>query len=77
MGSEANLLTGPDKPFRGVVLVPFDRVPVVHRKLVMEVVVTLTNGDKGSEHMVTGGMLVIERCFSEPVGKRVNAEGGL
>jgi len=77
MRSNTTLLTDPDKPLGRIILVPLDRIPVVHRELVVEVVVALTDSDKRSEHMVTRRMLVIERCFSEPVGERINAKGRL
>lgn len=69
MGSKADLLAGPNKPLGGIILIPLDRIPVVHGKLVVEVVVTFANGDKRSDHMVTRSMLVIKRCFSKPMGE--------
>lgn len=69
MGSKTDLLTGPDKPLGRIILVPLDRIPVVHGELVVEVVITFTNRDKRSEHMVTRRMLVIERRLSQPVSE--------
>jgi len=66
-----------DKPLGGVVLVPPDGVPVVHGELVVEVVVTFTKSAEGSDDMITRSVLVIERCFTEPVGEGVDAEGGV
>ena len=40
---EPNLLARPDEPLSRVILVPSDRIPVVHRELVVEVVVTFTD----------------------------------
>jgi hypothetical protein len=44
---------------------------------VVEVVVTLTKGDESSDDVVTGRVAVVERLVTEPVGKRVDTEGGL
>ena len=44
VAGKTELLAYPDEPLRGVVLVPFDGIAVVHRELVVEVVVTFTNG---------------------------------
>lgn len=41
----------------------------------VEVVVTFSYGDEGRKPVVLGGVLVIERRVSEPVGERVDAEG--
>ena len=72
---EAELAAHPDEPLRRVVLVPLDRVAVVHRELVVEVVVTLADGDEGSDHVVTRGVLVVEWCLTKVVSEGVNAEG--
>ena|SRR5258708_32921336 len=74
---EANLRHDGDEPFGGVVLIPLDRIAVVHWKLMVEVVVAFTNGYKGSEHMISWSVLVIKRSITQPVGKRVYTEGGL
>ena len=75
--SKANELHGCDEPLGGIILVPFDGVAVVHGELVVEVVVTLSNGDKGSEHMIARSVLVVERSLAKPVGERVDTEGRL
>lgn len=36
--------------------------------------VSLSDGDKGGDHMVAGCMLVVERRLSKPVRERVHAE---
>lgn len=74
---EAELLPDPDSPLSGVVLVPFDGVAVVGGELVVEVVVSLTKSDQSGNHVVTGGVAVIEGLVSQPVGQGVHAEGGL
>jgi len=74
---ESNFLASPDEPLGGVVLVPLNGVAVVHGELVVEVVVTFTNGDESGGKVVAGCMLIIERSLAEPVGERVNAEGRL
>lgn len=39
--------------------------------------VTLTKSDKSSDNVITGRVAVIEWLVTEPVGQRVDAEGGL
>lgn len=77
VGGEAELLPGPDAPLGRVVLVPLDSVAVVGRELVVEVVVTFAEGDQCSDDVVTRAVPVVKRLLAEPVGKRVDAEGGL
>lgn len=43
--SKSKLLADPDEPLSGVILVPPDRVSVVHGELMVEVVITLPDGD--------------------------------
>lgn len=56
---------------------PFDSISVVHRELVVEIVIALPNGDEGSNYVISGRMLVVERCLAKPVSERVDAKGGL
>lgn len=74
---EAELAPDPDAPLGGVVLVPLDSITVVGRELVVEVVVTLAEGDESSDDVIPGAVAVVEGLVSEPVGKRVDAEGSL
>ena len=41
--SKSKLLADPNEPLSGVILVPLDRVPVVHGELVVEVMVAFPN----------------------------------
>ena len=77
MTSTTQLLASPNKPFRGIVLVPLDSIPVVHRKLVVKVVISFANGDECRDEVIAWSMLVIERCLSKPVCKRVDTKSGL
>jgi hypothetical protein len=77
VGSETELAPEPDGPLGGVVLVPLDGVAVVRGELVVEVVVTLAEGDKRSDDVIPGAVAVVEGLVTEPVGKRVDAEGSL
>lgn len=56
---------------------PGDGIAVIGRELVMEVVVAFSEGDDGSDEMITGRVAVVEWLVSEPVSKRVDAEGCL
>jgi hypothetical protein len=75
--SKTKLLPAPDAPLGRIVLPPLNSVAVIRRELVVEVVVTLTKGDESSDDVVTGRVAIIERLITEPVGKRVDTEGGL
>ena len=77
MGSETKDRHGRDEPLGRVVLEPLDGVSEIHGELVVEVVVTFTNGAESSEEVVAGSVLVIEGLVSEPVSERVDTEGGL
>ena len=63
-----------DKPFRRVILIPLDGIPVIHRELVVEVVVTLADGHKRSDEMVARSVLVIKRRLAKVMSKRVDTE---
>ena len=39
--------------------------------------ITLSDGDKGGDHMIAGSMFVIEGSLAEPVSKGIDAEGRL
>ena len=77
VGGETELAPDPDGPLGGIILVPLDGVAVVGRELVVKVVVTLAKSDKCSDDVVPGAVAVVEWLVAEPVGKRVDAEGGL
>lgn len=74
MAREAELLHHPDEPLRRVVLVPLDRVAVVARELVVEVVVPLADGAERGDQVVARRVLVIEGRFAEVVCEGVHAE---
>jgi len=65
---------GRDEPFGRVVLEPPDGVPKVHGELVVEVVVTFSDGDERGDKVITRGVLVVERSVTEPMGEGVYAE---
>ena len=77
MTCKPHFLTSINKPLRGIILIPFDSIAVVHRKLVVEIVVTFTDGNECSGKVIARCMLVIEWRFAKPVCKRVDAKGGL
>ena len=74
---EAQVLPDTDGPLGGVVLPPLNGVAVVRRELVVEVVVALAEGDKSGDDVVARRVAVVEGLVAEPVGQRVDAEGGL
>ena len=74
VASQSKLGTNPNEPLRGVILVPLDGIPIVHGELMMEVVVALTDGDECSDEVIPGSVFVVERCLTEPMSERVDAE---
>lgn len=50
---ETELLPGPDAPLGGVILPPLYSVTEIAGELVVEVVVTLTKGDEGSDDVIS------------------------
>ena len=74
---QAQLLPQPDGPLGGIELMPGDPVPVVRGELVVEVVVPFAQRDESRERVIPGGVAVVERLVSEPVGDGVDAEGRL
>ena len=63
-----------DEPFRRVILIPLDGIPVIHRELVVEVVVTLADGHKRSDEMIARSVVVIKRRLAKVMSKRVDTE---
>jgi len=74
MRSETEQRHGGDEPFRRVVLEPLDGVSKVHRELVMEIVITFADGDERGDKVIPRGVLVVERCVTEPMREGVYAE---
>lgn len=64
---QPQLRANPDEPFGGVVLVPLDSISVIHGELVMEVVISLANGNERGDEVILWCVLVVERSLSEPV----------
>lgn len=74
---KTELLPAPDRPLGGVILPPVQGVAVVGGELVVEVVVALTKRHQRGEDMVTRRVAVIKWLVAQPMGKRVDTEGGL
>jgi len=75
--SKADELHGCDEPLGGVILVPLDGIAVVHWELVMEIMVTLSEGDKRGEHVIARSVLIVEGSLTKPMSERVDTEGRL
>ena len=67
--SKTHLLPHPNSPLGGIILPPLDGVSVIRWELVVEIVVSLTKGDQGSDHMITWRVAVIEWLVSKPVSE--------
>jgi hypothetical protein len=75
--SETNKLAERDEPLGRIILIPLNGITIIHRELVVEVVISFTDGHQSSNNMVTRGMLIIKGRLAEPVSKGVNTESGL
>jgi hypothetical protein len=74
VAGETDVLASGDEPFRRVILIPSECIPIVHRKLVMEIMISLAHGQKSRDQMIARRMLVIVRCVTKPVGYGVDAK---
>ena len=72
--SKAELVADGNEPLGRIILIPPDSVTVVHGELVVEVMVTLSDGDKCGDEVIPGSVFVIERSFTKPVSQGVDAE---
>jgi len=73
-------LAEPNQPLGRIPMVPLDTVTVVLGELVVEVVVSLTKGEQGTEPAVVAGMVGAEVLHSSTetgVGKGVDEESGV
>lgn len=64
MARQSKFVADCDKPFGRVPLVPFHGVPIVHRELMVEVMVTLSERHKRCDKVVSWRVLVIECAFT-------------
>lgn len=77
MGRQSQLATTPNEPLRRVVLVPLDRISIIHGELMMEIMITFSDGDQGRNKMILGTVLVVEWRIPEIMRKRIDAEGAV
>jgi len=66
---EAKLLPDPDRPLGRVILMPFDSIAIIRRELVVEVVVTFSQGNESSDNVITRRVAVIKWLVTEPVSQ--------
>ena len=74
MTRQPDLLAHIYEPLGRVVLEPLDRVAVVRREFVVEVVVALADGDERGEEVIARRVLVVEGLLPQPMRQRVDAE---
>src|ERR1700753_1775183 len=77
MARKSKVVANGDEPLGWVPLVPFHSIPIVHRKLMMEIMVSLPERHKRRKEMVPWRVLVIEGACAEPMGQRVDRESRL
>lgn len=56
---------------------PFDSIAIITGELVVEIMVSLTKGNKSSNDVISRGIAVIKRLVAEPMGQGVHTEGSL
>ena len=61
---ESYLLPEPDGPLGRIELIPGDGVAIVRGKLVVEIMVTLTSGDKSSEYVISRRVSIVKCLIS-------------
>lgn len=77
MACESKFVANRNEPLGWVPLVPFHSVPVIHRKLMMEIMVSLPQRHNRGEKMVPWRVLIVECAFAQPMSQRVDCEGRL
>ena len=63
-----------NEPLRRVVLVPQERVAVIRRELMVEIVIAFSHSQDRRQKMVAGGKQIVVRGPSEPMCDRIDAE---
>jgi hypothetical protein len=63
-----------DKPLGRIPLVPFHSVPIVHRKLMVEIMVSLSQRHKRRKEVILRRVLIIECALAQPMSQRVDRE---
>jgi len=71
---KADLLASPEKPFRGIILIPLVPVSIIHGELVVEVVVSFSHRDHGSKDAILGCQFIIIWLLAKPVTQGIHAE---
>lgn len=74
---KTHLLPRPNRPLGGIILMPFNSIPIVRGELVVKIVVAFPKSDKSGDDMVARGVAIIEGLVTEPMSERVHAERGL
>lgn len=77
MTRKPNNFAGGNEPLGRIILVPLDRISVIHGELVVEIVVSFTNGNESGDNVVPRRMLVVKGGFAEVVCEGVDAECAL
>jgi len=64
VGSKTDSRHGSNEPLGGVVLEPLDGISEIHGELVVEIVVTLSDGAESGEKVITRSVLVVKGLVS-------------
>jgi len=56
---------------------PFNRIPVISRELVVEVMISLSKSNQSGQDVVSGRISVVERLVANPMREGINAERSL
>lgn len=66
--------TAGNEPLGWIVLVPKERIAVVHRKLMVEIVVSLAHGEDSRDDVIARSQDVVVGCVSQPVRNGVDTK---
>ena len=74
MARQSKFVANRNKPLGWVPLVPLGSVPVIHRKLMVEIMISLPERHKGRQKMVPRCVLIIECTLAQPMSQRIDRE---
>lgn len=77
MARKSKLVANRDEPLGWVPLVPLHSVPIVHRELMVEVMISLPERHERCDEMVSWRVFIIECAFAQPMSQRVDRKDRL
>jgi hypothetical protein len=74
VASKTDPAANANEPLGRIVLVPFDSIAIIGGELVMEIVVSFTDGNKCGQDVVARRVLIVEWSITEIMREGVDAE---